>query len=77
MNMLRSIFFGAKVTPDAHCCGNCDHFNNEPDVLEKQFRGMNILSSAHGSTRGDGGICRLHDQYLLPGHSCSEFKRRE
>jgi len=76
MNGAHSTMSGAKETPDSRCCKHCAYFNNEPDVLEKHFRGINILSSVHGSTRGDGGICSLHERYLLPVHSCPEFKRK-
>jgi hypothetical protein len=77
MKTLRSILFGSHKTPGATCCGNCDSFNNEPGFLEEHFRGINALSSVRGSTRGDGGICKLHKRYLLPVHSCPEFRRKK
>jgi len=77
MTLFRWIVSCLKKTADSHCCGHCRHFNNTPEVLEDQFKGINILSSVHGSTRGDGGICTLHNRYLLPVHSCPEFKQRE
>jgi len=58
-------------------CGACEHFNNDPLLLERTFKGINILSSVHGSSRGDAGICDLHDLYLLPLHSCSDYKERK
>ncbi|MDD5167698.1 MAG: hypothetical protein PHN75_02695 [Syntrophales bacterium] len=70
------LLFGAKETPESRCCRNCGHFNNDPAMLEDLFRGINALSSVRGSSRGDGGICKLHDRYLLPVHSCSDFARR-
>ena len=76
MKNFPTITFGTKTTSDSPCCGNCHHFNNDPAFLDKHFKGINILSSVHGSTRGDGGICKLHDQYLLPEHSCAEFKQK-
>jgi hypothetical protein len=55
-------------------CGHCKHFDNDPLMLEDVFKGINILSSVHGSSRGDAGICFLHDLYLLPSHTCPDFQ---
>lgn len=57
-----------------HLCGHCKHFDNDPLTLEDIFKGINILSSVHGSSRGDAGICFLHDLYILPSHSCPDFQ---
>jgi len=45
-------------------------------MLEEFFKGISIFSSVRGSSRGDGGICKFHNQYLLPVHSCSDFVRK-
>jgi len=71
--MTRWMHLGAKETSDWHCCRNCEYFNNDPVMLEEFFKGINILSSVRGSSRGDGGICKFHNRYLLPVHSCSDF----
>ncbi len=63
-----------KLLPD--CCASCKHFVDDPAVLEALFKGINSLSSVRGESRGDAGICRLHDRYLLPVHSCPEFVRK-
>jgi hypothetical protein len=65
-----------KKSPDGKCCGNCAHFDNNPITLEEAFKGINILSSVHGCSRGDAGICTVHDRYLLPMHSCPDFLRK-
>jgi hypothetical protein len=57
-------------------CGYCKYFNNDPLVLEDTFKGINILSSVHGCSRGDAGICALYDLYLLPSHTCPDFQQR-
>jgi hypothetical protein len=57
-------------------CEICKYFNNDPVMLEKLLKGINILSSVHGSSRGDAGICSLHDLYLLPSHRCADFEER-
>jgi hypothetical protein len=54
-------------------CGNCSHFADDPAVLEELFKGIGALSSTRGESRGDAGVCRLRDRYLLPMHSCEEF----
>ena len=55
-------------------CRDCKHFDNDPLTLEDIFKGINILSSVHGCSRGDAGLCLLHDLYLLPCHSCRDFE---
>jgi hypothetical protein len=58
-------------------CEVCKYFSNEPLMLENLFKGINILSSVHGCSRGDAGICAFHDRYLLPGHSlCRNFMKK-
>ena len=46
-------------------------------MLEETLKGINILSSVHGCSRGDAGICNLHKLYLLPSHGCSDFQGKE
>lgn len=58
-------------------CKKCRYFDNDPLMLERTFKGINVLSSVHGSTRGDAGICNLHDLYLLPSYTCSDYERRK
>jgi len=75
------MFFGNQVKIKKNSkagCELCDHFNNDPLMLEELFKGINILSSVHGDSRGDAGICALHDRYLLPGHSsCPDFLQKK
>jgi hypothetical protein len=76
MNLSRWMHPGKKETSGQGQCGNCEHFNNDPAVLEEYFKGIGSLSSVRGCSRGDAGICSFHDQYLLPVHSCSDFTRK-
>ena len=46
-------------------------------MLEQTFKGINILSSVHGCSRGDAGICALHDLYLFSSHTCPDFQERD
>jgi hypothetical protein len=74
-NLSRWVRLG-KMEPSGHNqCGDCEHFNNDPAVLEEYFKGIGSLSSVRGCSRGDAGICNLHNRYLLPVHSCSDFVR--
>ena len=45
-------------------------------MLESIFKGINILSSVHGSSRGDAGICELHDLFLIPSYICLDYKEK-
>jgi hypothetical protein len=73
MNLSRWMPFGKKDTSRRSQCGDCEHFNNDPAMLEEYFKGIGSLSSVRGCSRGDAGICSFHNQYLLPVHSCQDF----
>jgi hypothetical protein len=76
MKTLRGLLFGYGTRSEEERCENCEHFANDPVTLEGAFKGINALSSVHGCSRGDAGICRRHDRYLLPIHSCPDFQRK-
>jgi len=76
MNMFRWMSFGAKKPPGEGRCGNCEHFDNDPLSLEAILTGINSLSSVRGCSRGDAGICHFHNLYLLPVHSCPDFRQK-
>jgi hypothetical protein len=54
-------------------CENCQHFVGDPLALEKELPGLNILSSALGSVRGETGWCRLKDVFFLLSHHCVQY----
>jgi hypothetical protein len=54
-------------------CADCVYFRNDAATLEKAFAGLNSLSSANNSVRGDDGICQRHDRYLSARGTCSAF----
>jgi hypothetical protein len=62
---------------DSRICANCRHFVDDPEVLERELPGINILSSTMGDTRGDQGICTFHEQLLAPTMTCENFWARE
>jgi hypothetical protein len=41
---------------------SCRYFNNDPDRLELEIKGLTTLSSARASVRADDGICARHDR---------------
>ena len=55
-------------------CQDCRHSVMSPDDLEAVVPGLNILSSAYGSVRGETGLCRLHDEFVTAGSTCAEFE---
>lgn len=55
-------------------CRDCKYFNNDPAWLEREFLGMNILSSAYSSARGEAGVCIKRDLYLSPIKKCIYFE---
>lgn len=65
---------GAKE--DKGRCGDCRHFIDDARELERALPGILILSSASGDTRGDQGICRIHDQFLMASAYCPKFQPR-
>jgi hypothetical protein len=56
-------------------CGACRFFTGTPAALERAIRGLNILSSAYGSVRGDTGLCERHDVFTTAATTaCREFQ---
>jgi hypothetical protein len=55
-------------------CRDCKYFNNDPAWLERAFPGLNALSSAYGTARGEAGVCSKRDLYLSPIKSCTQFE---
>jgi len=58
---------------EAAICANCREFVDDPVRIEAELPGITILSSAYGDTRGDQGLCSLHQQLVTPGLTCSAF----
>jgi len=54
-------------------CRDCRYFNNDPAFLEREFAGLNALSSAYGTARGEDGICSKRSLYLSPAKQCKDF----
>jgi hypothetical protein len=58
-------------------CGACRFFIGTPAALERAVPGLNILSSAYGSVRGNTGLCERHDSFVTAAtEACSAFNGR-
>jgi hypothetical protein len=63
------------LAPEARC-RDCAHFRNDPAYLEDAVPGLNTLSSAWASVRGDDGLCLRHERFCSAGSGCAAFSRR-
>jgi hypothetical protein len=57
-------------------CANCAAFSNDAAELERTVPGLLSLSSGQGDTRGDQGLCQMHDQWVTPNMTCARFRPR-
>ena len=58
---------------DPSQCSHCRHAVLRADRLEAALPGLNILSSAYGSVRGETGLCRRHDKFITARSTCADF----
>ena len=62
------------MDPSQRRCGACRFFTGNPAALERAIPGLNILSSAYGSVRGDTGLCERRDSFVTGATpACPEF----
>ena len=82
--MFRSLKRGASRPPTdnlsqekpAAGCARCQHFCNDPRVLEREFPGLAVLSSAHAAVRAQDGLCQVHQRLTSPHNSCAQWQER-
>jgi hypothetical protein len=65
------------MTEAIKACRNCVNFRNDPVFLETAIKGLNAMSSAWASVRGDDGLCLRHDRFtqatgICPDHAAAE-----
>ncbi|MDA8163726.1 MAG: hypothetical protein M0017_01650 [Desulfobacteraceae bacterium] len=48
---------------------------NDPKRIESSIPGLNTLSSAYASVRGEAGLCSRLDLFLSPGADCRYFEQ--
>jgi hypothetical protein len=54
-------------------CQACSFFQGSPVALERAAPLLRALSSAHGSSRSDDGVCLRHDRFVPAFAFCSVF----
>jgi hypothetical protein len=64
------------VSKKEDCCANCQHFDNSPATLERQFPGLKVMGSAYSSVKKEDGLCRHHQRYLSATATCDLFEHR-
>lgn len=57
-------------------CASCRFFLDDPISFEQALPGICILSSGQGDTKGNQGICTVHQQLAVPRMSCKHYKLR-
>lgn len=58
-------------------CRHCGHLVQRPEELEATLPGLQILSSAYGSVRGETGWCRRHDRFVDAAGGCADLQLRQ
>ena len=54
-------------------CQNCVYFENKPEIIEKEYPGLKIMSSAFASVIDRDGFCKYHQLYLSARDGCSNI----
>jgi len=70
------IFNSIQLGNTGPACSDCIHFENDPALIEKNFPGLTVMSSAFASVRDQDGFCNFHQLYLSARDSCPGFVSR-
>jgi hypothetical protein len=65
-----------RVTTATGLCRDCRSFEGRPLAVEAGLPMIASLSSAHGSSRADDGLCMLHDRFVRARAHCDAFDAR-
>jgi hypothetical protein len=57
-------------------CTGCAHLLCDPVEFERALPGILILSSGQGESRGDQGLCPIHQRLVTREMTCSHFQPR-
>ncbi|MBF0265495.1 MAG: hypothetical protein HQL46_09490 [Gammaproteobacteria bacterium] len=57
-------------------CYKCENFVVDASELEREIKGLNIVSSAYGSVRADTGLCLWHETFVTNSSSCDDFIKK-
>lgn len=63
-----------RPSPPPARCGDCAHFRNDPEALERAFPGFTSMGSARADVRACDGLCHRHGRYLSFSESCGDFR---
>jgi len=75
MNMRDVAKLDDKVASRAvRVCAVCRHCEHDRHALEATIPGLTSFSSGFGASVGETRICRLRDQLISLGDSCSGFE---
>ena len=55
-------------------CVDCAHFCNDPEKMENEIPGLQVMGSGWASVRNIDGLCRKRDVYLAGYYTCEHFK---
>ena len=55
-------------------CAGCAHLICDPAKFEDALPGILILSSGQGESRGDQGLCQVHQRLVTPEMTCRHFQ---
>jgi hypothetical protein len=57
-------------------CAGCRYRADDRDSLEQSIAGLVVFSSGFGASVAASRLCRLHDQFVSPDDTCSQFVLR-
>jgi hypothetical protein len=66
----------AKIQARKCTCAGCAYLIQDAAEFERALPGILILSSGQGESRGDQGLCRIHQQLVTPEMTCGRFQPR-
>ena len=64
----------AKSRTGEGTCAGCVYLIQDAAEFESALPGILILSSGQGESRGDQGLCRIHQRLVTPEMTCGRFQ---
>ena len=65
---------GAQPETGGGTCAGCAQLICDPVKFEDALPGILILSSGQGDSRGDQGLCQIHQRLVTPEMTCRHFQ---
>ena len=66
----------ARGPEEKNHCAVCAHLVSDAAEFENALPGILILSSGQGDSRGDQGLCRIHQRLVTARMTCTQFRPR-